>query len=256
MEPLQTDVRGWLEGHLDKLLAFIGSAALSAAVISRLLPAPALHPVSRGFRHAHAEAAVAPVAAATLPHLAIAPPTPVKVSVPPAQAARPAQPAVLPVAHAAKPLGTVQLERQAAHRSKHRAKPHLRRATARNAMRAERPSLRPPAAPPVDVAPGSATDRWISEGTQALRRHAEAEAIHDFEKAEDVAGGRLPRQIGQKLSLLHVAAALRDRRAGNEAGARREFEAAHRADPGNARANAELAVPDDGVELRDAIDPD
>ena len=243
--PFDEDTRGWLEAHLDKLLAFVGSAALSAALISRLLPA--------GPPHAPVTVRTAPIVAQAAPVKVVVPAVPiatapvaVEVAMPPSEAPAAAVPAVAapPVAQAT-PRAVKHAAKRIAH-AKHKARAHLRRAA----------RVAPRSATPADASLGPAAAALIAQGTDALRRHDEAQAIHDFESAQAASGHKLPAAVRQKLGLLHVAAALRDRRAGNEAGARMEFQAAHRADPSNARAASEVAASTDEVELQDAIDPD
>jgi hypothetical protein len=284
-QEVEEDTRGWIEAHLERIVAFIGSAAIAAALVSRVLPAPVhaapVRPTVQIPSAIVAAPAVETEVAAPVPTPA-APPSPV---VAPDEAAAPeiaARIAVAPAAptkHQVHVANVVPASKRHAKARSYRTLAHA--AGARAAVPADG-NAAPAAARnaylrgDVDSAEQllrkaghigqadrvASVTRYLSEAQGKLREHDEAPATRAFDAAARAdrelafGSGRISRDVGRELGNLRLAAGLRARRAGNEAGARREFEAAHRADPSNSRASVELQSFQDEVQVQDAIDPD
>ncbi len=280
-------LRGWIEARFEKLVAMVGSAAIAAVVVSRLLPSPVHAPAVRGPAQKVPAAIVAQAAAeaevalpAPAPTVA---PTPVVVTAEPAATPEPA-PTVddTPVAparhnkvHIAKILPA---SRRHAKARSYRTSAHAAEARTAPADSAEAPASARSAYLRGDLDSAeqllrsaghvgqaeriASVSRYLSEAAGELRQHDEAPATRAYDaaaradRALGFGAGKISRDVGRELGNLHLAAGLRARRSGNEAGARKEIEAAHRADPSNSRASAEVQSFQEEIQVQDAIDPD
>jgi hypothetical protein len=287
------DTRGWIEANFTKLVAFAGSAALAAVVVSRLLPSPVrANPMVAAAPQAPAAVVATPSAepevAMPAPGGEVAAGAPIAAPTPAAEpAAGVAFQATTPTAHRVHLAQVLPASRRHAKARSHRTLAHA--AEARTApvpvVGKASPSRARSAYTRGDLDTAeqmlrsvghvgqadrvASVRRYLSQAQGELREHDEAPATRAFEAAANAdralgfGAGKVSHDVSREAGLLHVAAGLRARRAGNEAGARREFEAAHRDDPTNSRASVELqsqpqpqSQPTDEVSAQDAIDPD
>ena len=267
----EEDTRGWFEIHFKRLVAFVGSAAIAAAFVSHLLPAR-IRTIATRTTVAIPSAVVGAPAEAEVPV-----PVPAQVAIPAPMAPPPeliAQNSVAKPVTPSRRHTKARSYRSLAHAAEARTEPRqgaipsvARGDYLRGDLESAEQLLRS-AARIGQANRVASVARSLAEAQSDLRQHDEAAATRALDATARAdrtlafGAGKISRDVGRQLGNLHLAAGLRAQRAGRDAVAHKEFEAAHRADPSNGRATAELqtaaptSAPDDVASVQDAIDPD